>query len=521
VQRISRITVVAVAIVGFAVAVLAGCESKSDAANRKVLAAVTEARRLHGRALSLLANPVQKIGGELDPLAQPAAPPSRQIEVLPASVLNPVALESLEQAERTLSGAMSKAGRDASPYTTGTGYNLLGQICLLKGFYHAGGAAEAQGRAQEAAEAAQHSANLAGAYEGLGQFYEQLSQVNDRDLLLMRSQAAQEARQAREQIATLEGKIAALAEQKRELEEKLREGSVRARDLRINSRLAKKEEGLKLLEQALAVETQVNVNSSEVSHIENTIELHQLSLEAFKTDMAAAEQRQQLAAQLLADRQQQNAQYVKGSRDVQEALGRIDSELDTHLGQVAIAAKQAGEAETLAVEAYEEAIRHFQAARRAGDGKTQADLNEANAQMSLAELHVRTLRMKAATGLLHKQLAEAMPGGPAIEDVDPSSTPDVRSSAAATGAGAIRSGAAKAYQRAAELYDGVLRRADRNVKWIYQGQFAAANLGLYSLTGDAETLKNAKTALQEALDGRRGSRYLESVEQLERLAGRL
>ncbi len=518
-QRTTRITVVAVAIVGLAVVVLAGCESKSDVANREVLAAATEARRLHDRALSLLANPVQRIGGELDPLAQPPAPPLGQIEVLPIGVLNPVALESLEQAERILSGAMSKAARDASPYTAATGYNLLGQICLLKGFYHVGGAAEAGGRAREAAQAAQRSANLAGEYEGLGHFYEQLTQVDDRDLLLMRSRAEAEARQAREQIAALAGEIAALAKQKGNLEERIREDSIRARDLRINTRLASKGEGLRLLEQALAVERQVNANSSEVSHIENTIELHQLSLAAFKTDMAVAEQRRQLAARLLASRQQQNAQYVKGYRDAQESLGRIGNELDAHLRQAATATKQAGGARKLAVATYEEAIRHFQAARRAGDGKTQADLSEAIAQTSLAELHVRTLRMKTAMVLLHRQLAEAMPGGPAIEDIAQPSTPHVPPSTA--DAEAIRSQAVEAYRRAAELYEGVLRRADRNVKWIYQGQFAAANLGLYGLTGDAEALKNAKTALEEALDGRRGSKYLESVEQLEQLASRL
>jgi len=513
VQRISRLTVVAVTFVGFAVTVLAGCESKSDAANREVLAAATKARRLHDRALSLLANPVQKISGQLDPALQPVASSPNQVEVLPSEVLNPVALESLEQAERTLSGTMSQVGRDASPYTAGVGYNLLGQICMLRGFYHATGAAEAEERARQAAQAARRLANLAAAQEGLGEFYEQLTQMEDRDLLLMRTEAAEKARQAGEQIAALEGQIAALTRQKSDLEKRIEQASVRARDLRINSRLAQKQEALKLFQEALAEEAKVNASSSEVSHIENTVELRRLSLSALKTKLTAAQQRRQLAEKLLADRQQQNAKYLKGSQDVQEALAKVNGELDAQLRQAAAAVQQAAEAAKRAAQAYQEAIGHFKTARRIGGSKTQADLNEANAQMWLADLNVRTLRSKRAMELLHKQLAEATPGGPTIEDVDEAAATETQPSEATA--------AAEAYRRAAELYEAVLRRTDRNVKWIYQGQLAAANLGLYALTGEAEALNSAKAALQEALDGRRGSKYLQPLEELEQLAKRL
>jgi hypothetical protein len=81
----------------------------------------------------------------------------------------------------------------------------------------------------------------------------------------------------------------------------------------------------------------------------------------------------------------------------------------------------------------------------------------------------------------------------------------------------LRSSATSGYQNATELYSKAIKSADRIHKWVYQGQLAAAYVGLYRLSGDTAELDKADQVINQALKDKESSPYLKPVLEMRRL----
>ena len=74
--------------------------------------------------------------------------------------------------------------------------------------------------------------------------------------------------------------------------------------------------------------------------------------------------------------------------------------------------------------------------------------------------------------------------------------------------------ARESYRQALEFYKKASHRADRHQVWLYQGQVATAYVRLYNISKDPQHLSEARKTLDEALEDKEDSPYLDALVRL-------
>jgi len=495
--------------------VLTGCsEAKSRRAGKEILQKVDTAQRLYEKALALLANPVYKAGGQFAPIIETTEISPGQIEFPPAGTLHPQAWKDLQQAEKILSGAM-EAGAEALPADRAVGHRAMGRVVALKGYYLAAEASSARSRANKTLDQAEELIMLIRAQNDLVEYYDRLIAMSDEDVLEMRSSASAAAADLEARIGSTDAQLAELRKACETIIASNEELNAQARNLRVDSRLATGTKGLELLEKALEIERRVNRAASEVAGMEYTIGVLGAGRGVLALELAAVQGQLAAAEEILATRKSNKETNSKKRSELLVSIAAGLEKVETLLHDIAEASERARLAEDRAAGTYVQAVGQLKEARKLQDtSQSNPTAEEADAHMALAGLYASRLKLQEhgalLVGGLTKLWANLTPpreAPPAVGKVQ----------AYISAPAATRKSAEQHYTAATELYARALSAVERQQRWIYQGQLAAAYVGLYQLSRDPDVLDRAKEILREALKDKQASPYLAPVDRLQRL----
>jgi len=512
-----------VVLAGLLAAGLLGDGACSESASRRqsteLMEAVQDAGSLVERALALLSGPPYKVEGRIAPVAPKDIPPDpgRKYEALIGEHVNPQALSALNEARGVVSAALQRAPKADAPVTA-LAKEMLGRVDALTGYYQARLTWDferqllgAFARAGSAASLLRSQAELAKCCEALAASAPQQAQR-----VLQESRQRQIALAA--DVKTKTDQIARLTQDRAGILKTNEAKLAQAGDLRVRSRLAGGEEGLRLLRQALDIEREISVASTSLAEMEHQIEALQIERNALEVRLRSVEGLATAVEKMVADRTRSIEQSAALGKDLQNAIGTSRQSLEALLGQVGDLCGRASAARGEARAAYERAAKAFAEAERQGrEDATRASLatQQAEARMAAANLVARSLLMhdRCATFATDVQEAWQLAGLPTELPAGLTTARQYVSDPQAD-----RDAAAKDLSEAVVLYERVRGRVDPRLRWIYQGELAAANLAIYQLTGGAEARTRAEAAIEEALrGGTESSPYLAPVVNLRRL----
>jgi len=489
---------------------MSGCsESRKTRASRELLGKVSLADKRYARALALLANPVYKVAGESVPAGSGAAGQA-EIEVAPVGQLHPEVMDLLGQIEQDLTAALADADKaDASDVALAR--MTLASAHALKGYCQMILAGEARQRLNATRSKAEDVLAAVTVKAGLVDYYQALASLGDEDLSAARRQAIAEQAAVEDHIKDIDERLAAMAEDKKTQAGTFQEKNAVARAMSIEAGTGSAKEGMEKLQKALVLKALANKAESAMAEIERETAVLDSRRTALQVDLAGTQAKIAAADQEIVARRDLAASNKAGVSAAQVALKAEQDELGELVAAMAQACDELAAAQARASDAYDLALSQLKQAAPAEPAV--ADVRRADVLMSSADVKAQSLASMQANASfldgLRRYLANAGAdsGIAAVAGKLASfvAKPEV-----------AKDSAAKQYQEAADLYKKALSRADRDHRWAYQGQLAAAYAGLYQLNGDAQSLQAARETLAEALKGNEFSPYLAPLAEIQK-----
>ena len=510
--RMSRILLVALSVM----VVLAGCESKSRSSSRRLLEQVRLAQGKYTQALGLMSNAVFQSGSTFAPVTEKLSNvPTQLTPVTDQPHPKVVALLSEAQADldRALSDNSAAAGEDLA-----LAYSLAGQIQMLRAQYQTRLADLANQDVLTAMMQASDAVSLLSLVADQAAFTAQLRSMDPDKLTAMAQEASDEGAKLQQQAQQLQDQAQQFRQQREAIYQTNAGLSPQVRQLRIDSQLAAGQKALELSQQALAIEAQVGTNELDAAGLEFREDAITADLATLTKQVQAAQSRQKLAQDALANIEQFRARREQALAQQQEQLAACQQQVSTQMVQLKGSLAKLGASQQQATIALESAAKSFKRAQTEKGSPDPLMLSqEASARMTLAELQARQMRLgeqiasltdNAATA--RSAAASAAPTASAIEAV--------AMEYPATPANELDQQAQQNYQSAAQLLQKATSAAAGPQKWTYQAQQAAAYLGIYRLSGSPDAVDNARRLLGEALQGKEAAPYLAPVHGLNRMA---
>jgi fructose-specific component phosphotransferase system IIB-like protein len=495
---------------------LAGCSDAKDRQDSKaLLKAVDEAQRLYTKALAMMATPAI---GQQEAEEFKEMPSKRQ-------TLNSQAWTTLQQAERTLTTALREQA-EAKPPEKSLANAMLGRILMLKGDYQATIVSQGMEEAQRRMGLLGGAATRVQIYINIERCYKQLTSMSNEEVAEMLVAARRSAAELQGDIDKLSAKLADLNRQGELLHAANEKLIPQARDLRVDSQLRSGKEGLELMDKAIKIEEEINANASKIAQLENAAELEDVKAQDKRIALEIVQGREKAAQSILDSRKAFTEKVNKDYQDAQETLAKAKQSAESYVMQLAETCQKLSDSEKIAAECYESAAGRFRTSQQ-GDitGRGAAGVAQSgDAYWSLATLQARSLQLRSRINALMGRLASAWTGQQQTAATAPSTQPEnvVPDFAKVLlaylpNADEVRKSAEKNYEEAADAYSRAEGMVNSNLRWAYQGQAAAAYIGHYRLSGNPEIAEKARAALKEALEGKRESRYLASVVELEKM----
>jgi hypothetical protein len=485
---------------------LAGCsENARQKASRKLLDQVASAEQSYQRAAALLGNPVFSVNGTYTPVQSPV-PANADVEVAPMGTLHPEVLDDLDKIEKLLTSAIADAGQ-AAPEDVAIAQMMLGRTYALRGYclmFEAYGPLktlhDARKRAGDALVSVQNGNELV-------TFYKSLANLSDAGLTAARDQALADKLRIDNEIKDIDDRLADLAKEKEAQTAIYQEKNAEARAKQSESAAGSPREGLKKLDESLALKTEANKAESAMAEIERATFVLHARRETQVIELSGAEAKIEAADQEIAARNSTVERNTADATKAEAALAQKQRALNDLLGAMAQASEQMAAADRKAVGEYDKAFNQF---KQAGAGAPSSGVKQADALMRIAEAKAQDVRELEVNIRFLQSLRAAcqdLPGGVP--------TQAGRIVAFLPESDADKSAAVADYKEAAGLYEQAVRTADRNYKWAYLGQVASAYADLYELDGSAEALQAARQALSEALEGRENAPALKPLKDLQ------
>ncbi|MFA6133628.1 MAG: hypothetical protein WC869_06390 [Phycisphaerae bacterium] len=519
---------------------LVGCsDSKSAQSSKKLLEAVETANRMCGKAMSQLGGPT---------IVAPALAVAGRVANVQVSWPDKPSEEigtDLGKAEKLLSAAIREYEPAAGTREKALAQVMLGRILVLKGYYEMAAVAPARQEAQQSAAQALRAASLVRNCSSIIKYLSDLGALSDLELAQELQAARGQTDKYKGEVDKAQAKLSELSNQAEALRAANEKLIPRVRDLRVNSQLAKGDKASELLEQALKLETEMNANASAIARLESEADAMEVTASDFKAALDFSQGREEAAKSILAGRKGFGDAREKEIQSLQTSLAAAKEAAQTAATQLATACEKIATAEQSALESYDQAAKKFKKAQasepRGRNAGTLAQMGDA--YWSMANLQYGSLQHRARNEEVADQIATAWAPPSAVipttgksetataPTTNPSSQPARREArpieeipefarailAYLPKADEVRAAAIENYDQAAKAYTDAEAQTPAQRKWAYQGEIAAAYIGLYRLSGSAEAAEKAKAALRDALEDKRDSVYLTAVVELERL----
>lgn len=490
-----------------------GCSDNPTRQSGKDLnKAVETAQRHYDTALSLFNQPVYTVGKETAPLTEvKPAGELKDIKLGESNALNPAIWENLTQAGEVLTAALTTVG-EADPADKALAEEMLARVNAFKGLYQGARALNARMTEMQAIDAANAAISRANVQGGLVSYFDTLAKFSVEDLQKEIQTQGEALTKAQQDVANTEGQIKKLSDEKKALTATMEQHNVKAREFRSESRLTHGQESLDKFQAALAEELEVANLTSQITDVELKIESQNIALQGFKLTVAAVEKKVAFTKELLNARETGKDEASKCQQQIVKDVEANRSEIAANVETIVTTHKVLGDAYVKAVNAYKESVRSFGTARK---GQTPLSkvlsvmVQEGDTLLALADLEVRWMELQEAGSKLALR----------VKAVAPSQAEKLLGFSADQET--VRRSAGTHYREAADLFTKTISSLDstqKSLKWAYQGQAAAAYMGLYQFSREAKDLKMASDLLQEAIKDREASPFVASFVKLHRLA---
>jgi len=488
-----------------------GCsESKERQGGKNLLAAVERSGKLYERALGLLRDPVYKVGEQYAPIRADGGGEGVDIVLAPPDEMHPGVLGALNEAERVLSTAL-RDNADARPADKAIAQTLLGQVQSLTGYCHAWAAHRAAARLREARMQAHAAITAAAERADLLEYHRKLRALGEEELKRLRAGAVAMQSAKSTELKQISARITTLQAEQAAQNKAYETFNAQARAVRMEEDPASGRKRLDVLNEAQKMQAKADAAETRAAQIENQINALNVRRRALELEQAAAKARIQTMDDILKERTGQDTENDRKLEKIRDGMEADQAAMRELLARMVNDCERVSTAQTKALRVYELACNQLRAAGRAPGVNTAAQ--QADVLAAVAGLEVRCLKAlagnkdlsKKLTGLWAKIGAGQLPGE--IEKIQ-SFLPE---------SDTLREDAEAKYEEAVKLYRTAIGSVDRQYRWVYQGQLAAAYAGLYMLTGSVETRAEAQTAINEALAGKESSPNLEAVKRLRKV----
>jgi len=494
-----------------AICCVGGCsQSKERQGGKDLLAAVDRSGKLYRRALGLLRDPVYRIGKQYAPIRHEEGKEPDAIVLGPPDEMHPEVLGALSEAERILSTAL-RDNADAEPGDRAIAQTLLGQVQSLIGYCHSWMSYRAMDSLAKARAQAHAAIATAALRVNLLEYHKKLQALGEDELgrlranaVAMQSAKAAELKRHSDQIGALK------AEQARQ-NKAYEKFNAQARAMRMERGPASGQKRLDTLNNAQKIQVKADAAETKAAEIENKLGSLNVKRKALELERDAAKARIRVIDEMLKERQAQAAANEDNRKEILKRLEADQAALRKLLGRMVRDCERISQAQSKAVRVYELASNQLRAADRAPGVNTAA--RQADVLIAVAGLDVRCLAALAKNKDLAGKLADlwAKVGAGKLPD----DGEKIQSFLAESET--LREDAEAKYDEAVKLCRKAIRSVDRQYQWVYQGQLASAYMGLYALTGSAETRAEAQTAINDALANKESSPNLEAVKRLQKV----
>lgn len=498
----------------------AGCsDSDKRQASQTLLDKVAEAQQYFDRGLSLTSTPAIVVGGEFAP--SDAVATTQNVTLAPAGTLNPKAIEALGKAQSILSAAVQESAGKVSPHAEGVARMMLGRIESQIAQYRAMEAAKSRNEARYALGRADYALMVAQAHATALVSINELASLKDGEVAAVLDKAKAEVASADAQIRDLEGQIQTLSEQRKQLSDEQYRLTSEADGLAREAREATPKEGMTMLEKAQALRENAAKAEARVSEIEALVDASRQKTSSLQVARSAADALAQVAAAVVESRRGSVADAEKARSEAGKMLATVKQNLTEMSAQAASSLTAAAAAENKAVERLGVAVKEFELASKLLTGASQMEAlsQNADARLELVSLQMGRLRTSAVADAYAGRLKKV------YADLQDSTGFPIQHAETIQGylggadaARSIREDVIKTLRDAIAAYGRADAMAPRELRWAYQGQKAAAELTLYSLTGEDTLKTGAATALAAALQGKENSPNLASIKRLQEMA---
>ncbi|KKL23594.1 hypothetical protein LCGC14_2423820, partial [marine sediment metagenome] len=289
----------------------------------------------------------------------------------------------------------------------------------------------------------------------------------------------------------------------------------KARQARSQSRLAKGQAGMDLLEQALKYEAEIGQLSAKVSIAQDRVRQLVGQRRILGVQINAARRTITAAAAILDHRKIQKGKRSEERQRCMALIAESARSVTTLTAAIVASCEKAKAEEKLAIAAYQAADAQL------GESRVSVEMRSAEAMADKADLSMRAASLRSERYSLHGRLTMLKEW---IEELWPKVFPDKpipeeakKLTEYVPSPETLKTLALQGYTTAISNYDGAaqaLGRGEQKYRWFYQGQQAAACLGHWQLQPDPNQLKRAEDILNAALKNKEASPYLRPVVRL-------
>ena len=487
---------------------------KKDSQN--ILAAVNRAGKLYDRAQKLMANVVftDAAGRITAPFTSNLVTRPEQIKLLGPTTPNPKALDNINEAVDGLQQVLVD-NRSAGEDVKALAHSLLSGLLALKGHYYTAESLTGRAGATNLLKLAEQAIGVMRMQMATIEQYDRPTAVGEDDLKAMRAKAVAEADDLKAKRAQVSREIIGLGEKVAGIRASTAALAAKARAARNKSRITKGEEGVDLLEQALAYERQIDGLAGKIGEAQDQLRVLAVEFEDLGLREVLAREQAKVAEAILDSRKQETAERLAEGDECRKLLGKSGQSADDLVDKIVQLCTQAKSAEAKAVSAYVDADSQLDAAKAGKPARyAQYEADKADIAMAIADLGMERLSLQARLELLATSITDLWPKLSPPRPVPPA-VPKLTGYVADVEK--LRGRTTAAYRNAARRYFKAIESADGIHKWVYQGRLAVAHLGLYRLVGDTDELDKADQVINQALQGKESSPHLEPVLRLRRL----
>ena len=484
-------------------------------ANANIVAAVQRSNKLYERAQKLMANVVftDAAGRTVTPTTSKVTSPE-QIKLLPLTTPNPKALDDINQAVDGLKQALAD-NRSAGKDVEALAHKLLSRLLTLKGDYYTAKSLTDKVVVGNLLDLANQSIGVMQRQMAFIEECNELTGISNDDVMTIRSEGLSKAKDLEAKKKEVSDIIFDLANKVKEMRASGAALATKASAARKESEKAEGQKGVDLLDQALAYEKVMYSLRGKIREDQDRIRVLEVEYKDLGLREVSATERAEAAEVILGNRKKETADRLVERDECRKVLKEFETSAIDLMDKIVKRSVEVKTAEAEAVNAYSAAVKQLEEAKVGEPARYAAyEADKADIAMVMADLSVERLSLQERLRLLAVLITDLWPKLSPPRQVPPGA-PKLATYVADVEK--LRNNATTGYQNATELYSKAIKSADRIHRWVYQGQLAAAYMGLYRLSGDTNELKNADDAIKDALKDKESSPYLEPVLELRRL----